>query len=170
MEVYLWLAEARHNNFLGFPWHNYAMETQESYYVMLLLVTGKTTRWLSRDNLSSLLFALVVYGHVKTSWFTYLLDSSQTISSLKCDLDLQPTWTNVSHGTWRKNNYSAKLFWNPCINVEVMTPEKLNLDHFIVWPSCVTLTFNLLEQMFQIALLLLKENDHANYFEMQPSM
>ena len=30
--------------------------------------------------------------------------------------------------------------------------------HFIIWPSSVTLTFNLPEQMFQMALLLLNEN------------
>ena len=29
-------------------------------------------------------------------------------------------------------------------------------DHLIIWPSSVTLTFNLPEQMFQMALLLLK--------------
>ena len=34
--------------------------------------------WMSRDNLSSLLFALVTYRHVK-HWFTHLLDRSQTL-------------------------------------------------------------------------------------------
>ena len=38
-------------------------------------------------------------------------------------------------------------------------PDKLNLDHFIIWPSCLTLTFNLLDQLFQMALLLLKKNN-----------
>ena len=37
--------------------------------------------WLSRDNLSSPLFALVIYRHVK-NWFTHLLDRSQTTSCL----------------------------------------------------------------------------------------
>ena len=34
-------------------------------------------------------------------------------------------------------------------------------DHFIIWPSSVTLAFNLTEQMFQMTLLLLKENNCA---------
>ena len=34
-------------------------------------------------------------------------------------------------------------------------------DHFIIWPSSATLTFNLPEQMFQMALLLLKDNNWA---------
>ena len=78
----------------------------------------------SRDNLSSPLFALGTYRHVK-NWFTHLLDKSQTTSWLdsniyepkisindiytsqwpfyylafKCDLGHQLTWTNVSNGT-----------------------------------------------------------------------
>ena len=37
-------------------------------------------------------------------------------------------------------------------------------DHFIIWSSSVTLTINLHEQMFQMALLLLKENNCAKLF------
>ena len=37
-------------------------------------------------------------------------------------------------------------------------------DHFIIWPSSVTLAFNLTEQMFQMTLLLLKENNWAILF------
>ena len=47
-------------------------------------------------------------------------------------------------------NNCAKLFWNPHTNVEVMTQTSSNYDHFIIWPSSVTLTFNLPEQMFQM--------------------
>ena len=49
-----------------------------------------------------------------------------------------------------KENNCAKLFWNPCINVEVMARTSSIYDHLIIWPSKVTLTFNLPEQMFQI--------------------
>ena len=55
-----------------------------------------------------------------------------------------------------KENDCAKWFWNPCINVEVMARTNSIYDHFINWPSTVTLTFNLPEQMFPMALLLLK--------------
>ena len=41
--------------------------------------------------------------------------------------------------------------------------------HFIIWPSSVTLTFNLPEQMFQMALLLLK-NNYAKWFEIHAYM
>ena len=51
----------------------------------------------------------------------------------------------------------AKLFWNPCINIEVMARTSSIHDHFIIWPPVVTLTFNISEQVFQIAFLLLKE-------------
>ena len=39
-------------------------------------------------------------------------------------------------------------------------------DHLIIWPSSVTLTFNLnlSKQMFQMALLLLKENTCVKLF------
>ena len=62
-----------------------------------------------------------------------------------------------------KKSYCAKLFWNPCTHVNY-DPEKLNLCHFIGWPSFVTLTFNLPKQMFKMALLLLKENACAKLF------
>ena len=42
----------------------------------------------------------------------------------------------------RRNTY-AKLFLNPRINIEVMAPTSSIYDHFIIWPSSVTLTFNL---------------------------
>ena len=63
----------------------------------------------------------------------------------------------------KKNNY-ARLFWNPCINVEVMARTSSIYCHFIIWPSSVTLTFHIPEQMFQTALLLLKENNCAKLF------
>ena len=44
-------------------------------------------------------------------------------------------------------------------------PDKLSIDHFIIQPSSVTLTFNLTYQMFHMALLHLKENNVPNYFE-----
>ena len=69
-----------------------------------------------------------------------------------------------------KENNCATLFWNPCINVGVMAQTSSINDYFIIWLSGVTLTFNLPEQMFQMALLLVKENNCANYFEILKSM
>ena len=57
-----------------------------------------------------------------------------------------------------KENNCAKLFWNPYINVEVMVRTSSIFDHFIIWPSSVTLIFNLSWEMFQMALLLFKNN------------
>ena len=57
-----------------------------------------------------------------------------------------------------------KWFWNPNINVQIMARTSSIYDHFIKWPSTVTLTFNLPEQMLQMALLLLKENNCAKWF------
>ena len=47
-------------------------------------------------------------------------------------------------------NNCAKLFRNPCINIEVTARSSSVYDHFITWPSSVTLTFNLLEQMLKL--------------------
>ena len=58
-----------------------------------------------------------------------------------------------------KENNCAKLFWNPCINIEVMAWTSSIYDHFIIWPLSLTLTFNIPEQMFHMTLLLLMENN-----------
>ena len=115
-----------------------------------------------------------------------------------------------------KDNNCAILFWNPCLNVQVMAQTSSIYDHSsfdfqewprpsnylnncfrwncyssrittvpnyfeihaliynlwprlaqfmtIFWPSSVTFTFNLPEQMFQIALLPIKENNRAKWF------
>ena len=66
-----------------------------------------------------------------------------------------------------KENTCAKLFLNQRINVEVIAPTSSIYDHFIIWPSSVTLTFNLPKQMFQMALPLFKENTCSKLFEIQ---
>ena len=63
-----------------------------------------------------------------------------------------------------KENNSAKLFRNPCQNVQVMVRGNSIYDHLINWPSSVTLTFNLHEQMFQMALQLVAEKNSAKLF------
>ena len=63
-----------------------------------------------------------------------------------------------------KRTTVQKLFWNPWKNVEVMARTSSVYDHFLIWPSSVTLTFNLPEQKFKIPLLILKENYCAQLF------
>ena len=63
-----------------------------------------------------------------------------------------------------KDNNCAKLFWNPCINVPVMARTSSIYDHFELYLTPMSLTFNLPEKMFQMALLLLKDNNCAKLF------
>ena len=63
-----------------------------------------------------------------------------------------------------EDNNCANLFWNPCINVQVMARKSSIYDHFDLYLTPVTLTFNLREKMFQMALLLLEDKKCANYF------
>ena len=67
--------------------------------------------------------------------------------TFKCDLDLQSTYTDV----WMallllEDNNCAKLFWNPCINVPVMAQTSSIYDHFDLYLTPMTLTFNLREK------------------------
>ena len=51
--------------------------------------------------------------------------------TFKCDLDLQPTWKNFPMALpLIKENNCANLFWNPCINVEVMSLTSSIYNHF----------------------------------------
>ena len=63
-----------------------------------------------------------------------------------------------------EDNNCAKLFWNPCINVPVMARTSSIYDHFDLYLTPMTLTFNLPEKMFQMALFLLEENNCAKLF------
>ena len=78
--------------------------------------------------------------------------------SFKCDLDLY-----LTEQMFQMNN-CASLFWNPCIDAEAMAQTSSVYDSFIILPSWVLLTFNLPEQMFQMALLFVKEDNCAKLF------
>ena len=147
----------------------------------------RKTRMVVQDNLSSPLFALVTYRHVR-NWITHLLDGSQTKS---CS-DSKQFFFNIYEPTFQfmiftlandhfivwpssvtltfnlleqmvQMNNCAKLFWNQCINIQVMTWTSSIYDHSIISPSSVALTFNLPEKMFQMPLLLLMEIVPNNY-------
>ena len=82
--------------------------------------------------------------------------------TFKCDLDLKPTSTNVSNSTSTPQGKKlSQIFLKSLHKCTSYGLDKLNLRYFIIWPSSVTLTFNLPEQMFQMALLLLMENSCA---------
>ena len=86
--------------------------------------------------------------------------------TFKCDLDLRYTWTNVSNAIQLvKENDCAKLFLNPCTNVETMAGTSSVYDHFIIWPSSVTLTFNLPKKCFKRLFYYSRKTIEPNYFE-----
>ena len=58
----------------------------------------------------------------------------------------------------------CKIILKSMQNVEVMDQTSSIYDHFIIWPSSVTFTFNLPEQMFLMVFLLTKGNNYAKLF------
>ena len=62
-----------------------------------------------------------------------------------------------------KDNKCAILFGNPCIYVPVMARTRSMYDHFDLYLTPMTLTFNLPEKKFQMALLL-ENNNHPKLF------
>ena len=83
--------------------------------------------------------------------------------TFKWDLDLQPTSTNNSNGTSTlQGKQLSQIILKSMYRVMAQTSSIYN--HFIIWPPSVTLTINLPKQMFQMALLLLKENTCAKLF------
>ena len=81
--------------------------------------------------------------------------------TFKCDLDFQPSWINTS------NEQLCQIILKSKNKCRSYNPDKLNLWLFYNLTfkcHCVTLTFNVPEQLFQIALLLTKENNCAKLF------
>ena len=78
------------------------------------------------------------------------------------DLVLQPTRTNLSYDTSSpKGEQLCQIILKSMHNVRVMARTSSIHDHFIIKPSSVSLTVKVPEQMFQIVLLLVKENNCA---------
>ena len=63
-----------------------------------------------------------------------------------------------------EDNNWAKLFWNPCINVQVMARASWINDHFDIYLTPVTLTFNQPKNMFHMALFLFEGFNCAKLF------
>ena len=63
-----------------------------------------------------------------------------------------------------EDNKCANLFWNPCMTVPVMARTSSMYDHSDLYLNPVTLIFNLPEKIFQMALLLLEDNNCAKLF------
>ena len=71
-----------------------------------------------------------------------------------CDLNLQAIRTNVSNGTTTpQGEHLCNIILKSMHKCRRYGPDKPIYDHFIIWPSSVTLTFNRPKQMFQTALL-----------------
>ena len=84
-----------------------------------------------------------------------------------CDLDPQPTWKNISNGTFpSRGQQLCKIILKSMHKCTSYGPDKLNIWPFFSFllTFIVTLTFNLPEKMFQMALLLLKGNNCAKSF------
>ena len=94
-----------------------------------------------------------IYDINASQWSFYCL-------TFKCDVDFQLTWTNVS------NEQLCQIILKSMHKCRSYGLKKLNLWPFyhFFWPSSVTLTFNIPEHMFQMALLLLRENNCAKLF------
>ena len=71
--------------------------------------------------------------------------------TFKCDLDFQPTWTNVSMGLLLLKENNVPNYLKSMHKCRSYGPDKLNLLPLQVWPWPSTL------KMFQMALLLLKD-------------
>ena len=85
--------------------------------------------------------------------------------TFKCDLDLHSTWPNFSNGTATPHEEQlCQIILKSMHKCTSYGPDSSIYNHFIIWPSSVTLIFNLPEQMFQMAFLLLKENNCAKLF------
>ena len=77
-------------------------------------------------------------------------------------LDFNLREKNVSDSTSNpREQQLCKFFLNPCINVHVMAQAISIYDHFDLYLTPVTLTFNQPEKTFQMALLFLEENNCA---------
>ena len=94
---------------------------------------------------------------------------AQFMIILSIDLQVTLTFNLCKQMFWKallllEDNNCAKLFWNSCINVPVMARTTSIYDHFDLYLTPLTLTFNLREKMFQMALLLLGDNNYAKLF------
>ena len=79
----------------------------------------------------------------------------------KCDLDLQPTGTNVSNGTsTSQGEQLCQIILKSMHKCRSYVPGKLNL-----WSSNVTLTVNLPEKMFLNGIATPEEKQLPNYIE-----
>ena len=64
--------------------------------------------------------------------------------TFKSDLDLQPTQAEVSNGTTTpQGEHLCKTILKFIHKCRSYGLDKLIYDHFIIWPSSVTLTFNI---------------------------
>lgn len=54
----------------------------------------------------------------------------------------------------------TNCFWSRCINVEVISKTSSSSDSFIIWPTSVTLTLEVVKWMFHVPFLHIKQKLH----------
>ena len=121
-------------------------------------------RHLLPDNICAKLFWNPCLNVPVMAWTSSIYDHFDiylTSMTLTYNLPEKMFWTAL---LLLKDNTCAKLFWNPCINVPVMARTSSIYHHFDLYLTSMTLTFNLREKIFQMALLLLEDNICAKLF------
>ena len=63
----------------------------------------------------------------------------------------------------REDNHCANLLSNPCINIQVMARTSSIYDHFVLYLTPVTLTFNLSTNVSN-GIFRFKDNNYAKLF------
>ena len=93
---------------------------------------------------------------------------AQFMTILSFDLQVRPLPSTYLNKCFKLHFFSSSktnsLETMHKINVKVMARKSSLYDHFMIWPSSVTSIFNLPQKLFQMALLLLKENNCAKLF------
>ena len=118
---------------------------------------------LLKDNNCQIIFKSM---HKYTSYGPHKLNFwSSYHMTLMCDLDRQPTWKNVPNVTpTPQGQQLCQIILKSMNKCRSYSLDKLNLWPFYHLTLKVILIFNLLEQMFQMALLLFENNNYATLF------
>ena len=105
-----------------------------NYSARLGGIIGRRVKWITSSLQGEQLCQIILKSMHKC--ISYGLDKLNLCPfyhlTFKCDLDLQPTQTNVSNGTTTPQEHMCKIIWNPWINVKVMARTNSMFDHFII--------------------------------------
>ena len=86
--------------------------------------------------------------------------------TLKFAIDLQPSSTNLSNGTFTpQGKQLCQIIFKPIYKYRSYDPDNSIYDHFIIWPSSEILTFNLPNKCFKWHFCSSSATTVPNYFE-----